>query len=153
MEWRKFCRRPSGRSGGRDHLILSQGAWSCQRSARWQDWLLIRTYHTGLKEFPEYMLFNVKDDPHETENLAGKRPDLVGEGLRLIDQWLAERMRDGLRGDPFWGIVAEGGPLHANERRQDWADYLVRLRQTGRGHHADNLVRFGGRPFTSGLKN
>lgn len=139
--------------GGRDHLILSQGAWSCQRSARWQDWLLIRTYHTGLKEFPEYMLFNVKDDPHETENLAGKRPDLVGEGLRLIDQWLAERMRDGLRGDPFWGIVAEGGPLHANERRQDWADYLVRLRQTGRGHHADNLVRFGGRPFTSGLKN
>ena len=110
MEWRKFCRRPSGRSGGRDHLILSQGAWSCQRSARWQDWLLIRTYHTGLKEFPEYMLFNVKDDPHETENLAGKRPDLVGEGLRLIDQWLAERMRDGLRGDPFWGIVAEGGP-------------------------------------------
>jgi hypothetical protein len=115
--------------------------------------LLIRTHHTGLKEFPEYMLFNVKDDPQETENLAGKRPDLVGEGLRLIDQWLAERMRDGLRGDPFWGIVAEGDPLHANERRQDWADYLVRLRQTGRGHHADNLAWFGGWPFTSGLKN
>lgn len=105
-----------------------------------------------MKEFPEYMLFDIKSDPHETQNLAGKRPELVGEGLRLMDQWLGARMRDGLRGDPFWGIIAEGGPLHANERSAGWKRYVERLRQTGRAHHAENLERFGGRPFTSGLE-
>ena len=137
---------------GRDYLVLSQGAWSCQRSARWDNWLLVRTYHTGMKEFPEYMLFDLEKDPHETTNLAAQRPDLVGHGLRLIDQWMAERMGDSLRGDPFWGVIREGGPLHANEKSPGWKDYVERLRQTGRGHHADNLEKFGGRPFTSGLE-
>ena len=56
---------------GRDYLVISQGAWSCQRSVRWDKWLLIRTYHTGMKAFPEYMLFDIDADPHETTNLAG----------------------------------------------------------------------------------
>ncbi|MBV7330300.1 sulfatase [Chloroflexi bacterium TSY] len=135
-----------------DYLVLSQGAWSCQRSARWDKYILIRTYHTGLKEFPAYMLFDLEIDPHETTNLAAKHPDLLGHGLRLLDEWMAERMNDGLRGDPFWGVIAEGGPLHANERGQQWAGYLERLRSTGRSHHAERLTRFGGRPLTSGLE-
>ncbi len=138
---------------GREYLVLSQGAWSCQRSVRWDDWLLIRTYHTGMKEFPEYMLFDVENDAHETHNLAGQRPDLVGHGLMLMDRWMAERMGDGLRGDPFWAIIGEGGPLHANEHSPGWKKYLERLRATGREHHAENLERFGGRPFTSGLES
>ncbi|MFC1526008.1 sulfatase [Candidatus Latescibacterota bacterium] len=137
---------------GRDYLVLSQGAWSCQRSARWDRWILIRTYHTGMKEFPEYMLFDLEADPHETHNLAAERPDLVGHGLVLMDRWMGERMREGLRGDPFWGIIAEGGPLHANERSPHWSQYVERLRQTGRSHHADRLAQLGGRPFTSGLE-
>jgi len=55
-------------------------------------------------------------------------------------------------GDPFWGIIREGGPLHANENSPAWRDYLERLRQTGRAHHAEKLEKFGGRPFTSGLE-
>lgn len=141
-----------GDDGGRDFLVLSQGAWSCQRSVRWDDWLLVRTYHTGLKEFPEYMLFDIAADPHETDNLAGRRPAVLGEGLRRMDQWMAERMADGLRGDPFWGVIAEGGPLHANERSSGWAQYLERLRQTGRADHARRLAASGGRPLSSGLE-
>jgi len=137
---------------GRDYLVLSQGAWSCQRSTRWDNWILIRTYHTGMKEFPEYMLFDLEKDPHETTNLAAERPDLVGHGLMLMDRWMGERMREGLRGDPFWGIIAEGGPLHANEKSPAWKKYCERLRQTGREQHADKLEEFGGRPFTSGLE-
>jgi choline-sulfatase len=137
---------------GHEYLILSQGAWSCQRSARWDDYLLIRTYHTGMKEFPEYMLFDVAADPHELNSLAAQRQDLVAHGLLLMDRWMGQRMHEGLRGDPFWGIIREGGPLHANERHPSWRRYVERLRQTGRAQHADSLERFGGRPFTSGLE-
>ncbi len=137
---------------GRDYLVLSQGAWSCQRSVRWDRWLLIRTYHTGMKEFPAYMLFDLDADPHETTNLAADRPDILGEGLLRLDEWMGQQMGRSQRGDPFWGVIAEGGPLHANERRADWQRYVQRLRDTGRGHHADRLEQFGGRPFTSGLE-
>ena len=43
---------------------------------------MIRTYHTGLKDFPEYMLFNVRDDPHETKNLASTHRDTLNGGCR-----------------------------------------------------------------------
>lgn len=143
----------SDQDGGRPYLVLSQGAWSCQRSARWDRWILIRTYHTGMKDFPAYMLFDLENDPHETTNLAASRPDLLGEGLRILDEWLGEQIPRSLRGeDPFWGVIAEGGPLHANEQSIVWANYVSRLRETGRAHHADALEAFGGRPRRSGLE-
>ena len=137
---------------GRDFLVLSNGAWSCQRSVRWDNWLLIRTYQTGLKEYPAYMLFDLEADPHETHNLAAERQDVLGQGLLRLDEWMGEQMGRSQRGDPFWGVMAEGGPLHANERSVEWKQYVQRLRETGRGRHADNLDRFGGRPFTTGLE-
>ena len=33
-----------------------------------------------------------------------------------------------------------------------WRNDLTRLRQTDRAHHADNLEKFGGQPFTNGLE-
>ncbi len=142
-----FAQAFQGEETGRDFLVLSQGAWSCQRTVRWDNWLLIRTYHTGLKAFPAYMLFDAVADPHETINLAAQRPNILGHGLQLLDEWVGLQMSRAWRGDPFWGIIAEGGPLHANEHSPEWRNYLQRLRQTGRGHHADRLERFGGRPF------
>lgn len=141
-----------GADAGRDYLVISQGAWSCQRSVRWDRWLLIRTYHTGLKDFPAYMLFDIEADPHETTNLAAEQPEALAQGLRLLDEWVGAQMYRGLRGDPFWGVIAEGGPLHANEHSPAWAGYLQRLRDTGRAGHAENLERFGGRPMRSGLE-
>ncbi len=137
---------------GRDYLVLSQGAWSCQRSVRWDNWLLIRTYHTGLKEYPAYMLFDLEADPHETNNLAASHPEILGAGLQKLDEWMGQQMGRSQRGDPFWGVMAEGGPLHANENSEAWKNYVQRLRDTGRSHHADKLDEFGGRPFTSGLE-
>jgi len=40
-----------GDAAGREFLVLSQGAWACQRAVRWDEYLLIRTYHDGLKQF------------------------------------------------------------------------------------------------------
>ena len=136
---------------GRDYLVISQGAWSCQRAVRWENWLLIRTYHTGLKDFPAYMLFDIEADPHETTNLAAARPDVLGEGLCLLDEWVGAQMYRSQRGDPFWGVIAEGGPLHAKTGSASWDAYLARLRASGRTHHAKSLDRNGGRPVRSGL--
>ena len=138
--------------GERPYLVLSNGAWSCQRSVRWDDWLLIRTYHTGLKDLPAYMLFNLADDPHEQHNLAATRPDTLGAGLLRLDQWMGDQMGTSERGDPFWGVMAEGGPHHANTNHPYWPEYLERLRATGREGHADNLAQYGGRPIHSGLE-
>jgi len=134
----------SGSSAGREYLCLSQGAWSCQRSARWGDYILIRTYDTGNKNFPSLMLFNLKEDPHEQHNLASTRPDLVGHGLQLMDEWLAKNLRESGHSDPLFDVIAEGGPLHAREK--DRKELCAHLRKTGREHHAEWLEKNGGKP-------
>lgn len=145
--------RTPAAASGRPYLVLSNGAWSCQRSVRWDDWIFLRTYHTGMKDLPAYMLFNVAEDPHETHNLAASRSDLLGQGLLLLDQWMGEQMGLSQRGDPFWGVMREGGPLHANTTGMSWQAYLDRLRATGRAHHAEQLAVMGGLPLRSGLES
>ena len=46
---------------GRNFLVVSQNAWSCQRTVRFDNWTLIKTYHTGLKNFPEIMLYDYEN--------------------------------------------------------------------------------------------
>ena len=127
------------RSVGREQLIVSQGAWTAQRSVRWGDHLLIRTYHDGFHLYPEVMLFDVVADPHERHDLADARPDLVADGLARLESWHDDQMRDHPTGiDPLGHAVAEGGPFHV---RGQLPAYLDRLRSTGRAHQADLLAR------------
>ncbi|MCW8129067.1 MAG: sulfatase [Planctomycetota bacterium] len=137
-----------GADKGRPFLVLSQGAWSCQRSVRWGDHILIRTYHTGYKDYPSLMLFNLKDDPHEQHNLANARSDLVGEGLRMMDGWVAEQLRRSGQPDPLFDVIAEGGPLHAH--KDDLENFCGYLRRTGRVEHAEWMAANGGKPRDTG---
>ena len=73
-----------GREEGRDGLVLSQAAWTCQRSVRWGDWIGIRTYHDGYHEFPEWMLFDVENDPHETNDVATENPRVIEQKLNTF---------------------------------------------------------------------
>jgi len=133
----------SGKDMGREFLVLSNGAWSCQRGVRWDDWLLIRTYHTGLKEFPSLMLFNLKDDPHETRNLAAKHPDIVNAGLRRLESFITENLIKSGQPDPIFQVIADGGPLHTRNTVEPMAKHL---RKTGREKHAAWLEKNGGAP-------
>lgn len=122
-----------GESCGRDSLVLSHCAWACQRAARWDDFIMIKTYHSGFKNYPEIMLFNLKDDPHEENNLADKHPELVQKGLSIIENWHAEEMkRSDCNIDPLWTVMKEGGPFHANFNDKKYNNYLKRLENTGR---------------------
>ena len=124
--------------GGREHLILSQGAWSCQRSVRWGDHLYIRTWHDGYHgHWDENMLFNIADDPHEQENLIEKEPSLVGEGSEILQSWTNEQLsRSYSPIDPMKIVLDEGGPFHV---RGHLPAYLERLRSTGRERWAGVL--------------
>lgn len=126
-------------NGGRDRLYISQGAWSLQRTARWDDWIFIHTVDTGIKDFSEWMLFNLAQDPHETRNLAAKHPELVNSVGQEMTAHFADLWASRSQGDPFNQVQAEGGPFHARAPGNDWGPYLVRLAATGRAHHADWL--------------
>ncbi len=126
----------SGQSRGRDHLVVSQMAWACQRAVRWGDHIFVRSYHTGLKELPERMLFNVAQDPHELDNLVACQPALADHGQALLEQWTTEMMAcSESQVDPLWTVMAEGGPYHTRNIKS----VLEHLRKTGAAHHADFL--------------
>lgn len=141
-----------GVDASREQLVLSQGAWSCQRSVRWDSWILLKTYHDGFKGALEpTMLFDLEDDPHETNNLADDRPDVVTEGEARLQRWHDERMQEAAYGtnggtpdaprgvtDPLWEVIREGGPYHVRGKLEA---YARRLRETGRDHHATELER------------
>lgn len=131
--------RGGGRAAGREYLVLSQGAWSCQRAVRWDDFLCIRSYHDGYHCFPDRMLFDVADDPHEQHDLAPQRPELVARAMTMLDAWHADMMRTATHPtDPMWLVMREGGPHHTCGYL---AKYCERLRNTGRAHWADELMR------------
>ena len=127
-----------GRSAAREYLVISQGAWSCQRAVRFDDYVCIRSYHDGYHAFPEVMLFDVKRDPHEQHDLAREKPDVVRRATTMLESWHDEMMRTATHPiDPMQTVLAEGGPLHARGRLPA---YVKRLRETGRGEFADRLI-------------
>jgi arylsulfatase A-like enzyme len=128
---------------GRDSLVLSQGAWSVQRGARFReggrDLLCLRSYHDGLHGFPDTMLFDLGEDPHEQRDLVETEPALATAGLAIIERWHGAAMRSStLAFDPLWRVLREGGPVHV---RGELPGYLERLRSTGRSDAADLLER------------
>ncbi len=133
----------SGRdASGRDFLVVSQGAWSCQRGVRFNHdghaFICIRSYHDGYHAFPDHMLFDLTDDPHEQHDLAEQRPELVRHAMGLLDQWHGEMMRRSEHGhDPMWTVMDAGGAFHT---RGQLPKYLERLRATGRGRWAERLA-------------
>ena len=127
-----------GREAGRDALVCGNCAWSCQRSVRWGDWILLRTYHDGLKDLPPVLLFDLAADPHMANDLSPARPEAVNEGLARLHEWHTEMMNTSESEiDPMWNVIREGGPYHTRGRL---GSYCERLRETGRGHHADALM-------------
>jgi arylsulfatase A-like enzyme len=128
-----------GREQGRQYLVVSQNAWSCQRSVRFGEYVCLRTYHDGYKQLDPVMLYDLSDDPHEQRNLAEARPQIVDQAMAKLSDWhhnMAVTATTDV--DPMTTVLREGGALHT---RGMLPPYLERLRQTGRERHAERLAR------------
>lgn len=129
----------NGGDGGREFLVVSQCAHVCQRSVRFDNWIYIRTYHDGYHLLAKDELFNVKDDPHETKNLAREYPEVCYHGAWYLEHWVADNMLSNIYSrdaDPLWSVIAEGGPFHC---RGYLKKYCEHLKETGRGELAERL--------------
>jgi arylsulfatase A-like enzyme len=138
-------------SGGRERLLLSQGAWSLQRSMRWENWILIHTVDTGCKDFSEWMLFDLAADPHQTINVFRDHPEITELAGSQLEQEFAKLWSDCPYGDPFEQVKRESGPLHARWNSDERKAYLQRLESTGRRHHAEWLTRHRNGPRPADL--
>jgi arylsulfatase A-like enzyme len=128
----------AGCEDGRGELVLSQGAWTCQRAVRFEQWLCIFTMHDGYHGFPQAMLFDLERDPHEQHDLAAQEPDVVEEARARLQRWHTQMMASSRTGiDPLETVLREGGPYHV---RGQLTAYLERLRATGRAKWADHLA-------------
>ncbi|MFW5988511.1 MAG: sulfatase [bacterium] len=120
----------NGENCGRDHLILSQGAHVCQRSVRFDQWIYMRTYHDGFHLFPEEMLFNIENDPHERFNIASDNEEICKKAVYKLNNWHDKMMKTmKYEKDPLDTVMKEGGPYHA---RGVLKEYCERLKKTGR---------------------
>ena len=138
---------PSGPAGvrhptsGRNHLVLSHGAWTAQRSVRFDRWLCIRTYHDAFHGFPDLLLFDVEADPYEQHDRAADRPEVVEHALAVLADWSSDALARSHHGtDPLWSVLTGGGPWHS---RVDVPWYLDRLRATDRAGWADRFAARG----------
>jgi len=131
----------TGEKTGRDSLVLSQLAHVCQRSARFGDWLYIRTYHDGYHLFEKEMLFNVAKDPYQTCDVKTANPEICREGAKIILDWQDEMMmKSTYAEDPLWRVMRENGPFHAaRPDSKGFKNYLERLEKTGRAEGAQIL--------------
>ncbi|MBS4221146.1 sulfatase [Bacillus sp. FJAT-49711] len=134
-----------GKDTGRDFLVISQCAHVCQRSVRFGEWLYIRTYHDGYHLFNKEMLFNIKEDPFELNDLASERRDLCREAVYYLNEWHDEMMSTmPFDVDPLWTVMKEGGPYHAKGHLKE---YAKRLEKTGRAEAIPELMRRHPREF------
>jgi arylsulfatase A-like enzyme len=122
---------------GREHLVLSQGAWACQRGVRFGDHLYLRTWHDGYHgHWNDEMLFDIAHDPHETDDLYSTHRGTVEVGANLLEEWTETQLAITGQEDPIDVVRREGGPFHV---RGHLAAYIERLTNTGRGHWGEIL--------------
>ena len=123
---------------GRDHLVLSHGAWTAQRAVRTGDWLYLHTYHDGFHGLPERLLFDLASDPHEQHDVAASHGAVCAAAEAELVAWREAGLADSPTGvDPLDTVLEEGGPWHV---RGHLLEYAERLRATDRGEWADLLL-------------
>ncbi len=127
-----------GKPCGREALVISQMAHVCQRSARFGDWLYVRTIHDGFHLWDKEMLFNLADDPHQRHDIKAEHPEVCAAGAKIILDWQEEQMAKSISdADPMWTVMREGGPYHT------WGSlnrYCEHLEKTGRAEGAKRLL-------------
>jgi len=91
-----------------DVIYVNQGLWTAKRAIRTEKWKLIKTIDKAFWETPEIELYDMKEDPEETKNLASEMPEIVDKLELRIERW--KRKKLGKRIDPLELIASIGLP-------------------------------------------
>ncbi len=79
----------SGNSGTPHHALFWEHMAS--RAVREGDWKLVANGKSAwVEDIPVWELYNLKDDPFETQNVAGNYPERVEYMQKLYDKWADE---------------------------------------------------------------
>ncbi len=120
MEGKNLIDLANGDEEPCDEVYVNQGLWTAKRAIRTQRWKLIKTLDKAFWETPEVELYDMKDDPNETKNLASEMPEVVDRLELRMERWRRNRL--GKRIDPLELIVNVGLPsrrwVEAAARRQ-----------------------------------
>lgn len=130
----------TGKDTGKSVVHLSQMAHVCQRGIRFGDYLYIRTYQDGFHDFPKEMLFDLKNDKYEENNIAKENPAIVKKARIMLKSFLKANLKNG-RKDPMKTVLKEG-VYHAKGYLEHYADYL---KNTNRAEEAKKLIRRDGK--------
>lgn len=123
---------------GREHVVLSHGAYSSQRAIRTDTHLYIVTFNPGLFRLMPEQLYAIESDYNMTQNIIGEADERLVIALRakLFDWWRRAVSASGRRGDPMLS-----GLYEAPDDAFPVAPYLERLERTGRSELAEDLRR------------
>lgn len=124
---------------GRDFLVNGSGIYAFQRAVRTARYRLIRTIHSGLYPYDPLYLFDLQEDPHQRQNVAEQRPEVVAELDHLLLAWLWD-FTTGPAGvtDPFQEQLRAGCDPDLYCSRERIED---RLRTLGRDDQLADLHR------------
>jgi hypothetical protein len=86
---------------------LSECAWQAARGIRTDRYKFIRTYDSGPFNRPLRELYDLQNDPEETDNLADTLPELANELELRIEHWVTEKLAG--RTDPMEKQLCEAG--------------------------------------------
>lgn len=93
--------------GTHAEIYLSECAWQAARGIRTERYKWIRTYDSGPFVRPACELYDLKEDPGETVNLAEARPEIAEEMQRRLDRWVAGKLEG--REDPMRRQLEQAG--------------------------------------------
>ena len=97
----------------RDYIVWDTALYAAQRAVRTQTHLYIKTYdpeaYAHLK--PEE-LYDIENDPYQTNDLAAKQPELVVECRQIMENWIDEqKAKPNFVRDPIEVVLEERGKL------------------------------------------
>jgi arylsulfatase len=95
--------------GTREAVYLSECAWQASRGIVNRDYKFIRTVDAGPYVRPPRELYDIRNDPEETVNLADRHSDVADRMERQLDEWVTG-MLNGSK-DPMTAQIEIGLPF------------------------------------------
>lgn len=92
----------------REYLVWDHALYAVQRAVRTRDYLMIRTYDDFGYKFEPVELYNITEDPYQTNNLAEEKRETVNRLSNLMLEWTQKQLtKDPVFQDPLIKVLED----------------------------------------------